>query len=79
MEINVDEMIFEHFNKQDKTKLISYPHYVYFLQKKEELKAKLPENLHSQFEEVFKSKQTFEDEYFKEFIRFVLKFVKEIF
>lgn len=79
MDIRVDEMIFEHFEKQDKTKFSSYPHYVYYQQKKEEFMGKLPANLHCHFNEMLSSKKTFEDEYFKEFIRFVLQFVKEIF
>ncbi len=79
MEIKVDDMIFEYFEKQDKTKFASYPHLIYFNQKKEEFLNKLPNNLYSQFEQVQISKKTYQDESFKEFIRFVLTFVKEIF
>lgn len=74
----IDQIIYDEFIK-GKTKRESYGQCLVAMQKKEELFSKLPENLKEEFNEVIKANDIFNEEECKEFVRFVLNFIKSFF
>lgn len=74
-----DEVVYSEFSKLDKTEQEYYGSFLLAMQKREELFKKLPIELQSEFDQVVKANEVYEQECCKAFARFVIRFIKNIF
>lgn len=77
--LEIDQIIYEQFEKKDKTQQESYGQYLVATQKKEEFFKKLDENQQNAFNDFFKAYEKYEEENAKEFVRFVISFIRNVF